>query len=265
MFTAHTGTEYEPKNTTKIFGFSPRRVLSLGAGNSTINFEVNTKTHEQAMAKAATNDIEGIAELHSLNYLKYRQSYLERVYLLPVGLTTKTFPLRQHKLLPELASDIADHLRNDDLETEALICGFQDGKEPRIYQTNSFGDKCRIADSFAAIGSGADQFETLFMASNYDATWPLTEALLLIYSAKKRAESAAGVGKETDLFFVCRESPNLPPGTKLIQTRGNPTYDLVSLPAMEALKEQYGIFEKDYEAQRHKNVATLLADNRIFP
>jgi hypothetical protein len=54
---------------------------------------------------------------------------------------------------------------------------------------------------------GARQFETLFMYRGYSPFWDWLQALLLMYTAKKRAESSPGVGKYTDFYYFKGNEP----------------------------------------------------------
>ena len=83
-----------------------------------------------------------------------------------------------------------------------LLVGGKKGTYVKIYVAE--GDKLstRTNVGFAAIGVGKSHAESQFMVAGY---WPgklLNEAILIAYSAKKRAESAPGVGKATDFISI---------------------------------------------------------------
>jgi hypothetical protein len=198
--------EYEPKLHTKIYGFQcdsakPTKAVLLGAGDSSVNFTLFTRTHRQVI-QSQIPDVEEIADLHAKEMSRYRLECAERLYLAPLGLDVRSFLSRQQKLVPELALDIAQRLRDHNLGVEDIIAGI-DQTGPHIY---SIDDNCVVnchdGSGFWAAGSGCRQFETLFMASGYDTTWPVPQTLLLLYSAKKRAEASPGVGHMTDLFII---------------------------------------------------------------
>jgi hypothetical protein len=82
---------------------------------------------------------------------------------------------------------------------------------------------CRDSIGFAAIGSGSRHAESQFMLQRHAWNSPITDTLLLAYIAKKRAETALGVGHETDMFMI----PHL----------GG--FDTLSTAAMEKLQAEY--------------------------
>lgn len=61
---------------------------------------------------------------------------------------------------------------------------------------------CHSTAGFAAIGIGKSHAESLLMFSGHSPMKPFTDTALLVYAAKKRAEVAPGVGKETDICFI---------------------------------------------------------------
>lgn len=269
MHTVAGNTEYEPANTTKIVGFSPARVIALGAGDSSIGYAIATQTHRQIIAgDVSSTDVGDIAKGYADNFWSHRQEYLARKHLWPIGLTTENFAQAQRALLPDIAREITDALRGEDLEAEALICGLDEGG-PHIYHVDCFGDR-RVLDreAFCAIGSGSAQFEAAFMAAGYDSTWAVSDALLLLYSAKKQAEAAVGVGEATDVFFIAQQAA--PAGTPMIQTRtsgpgaGDRTFNLLSREAMLALDEHYQGLERKLVREREKAAKKALADGKLF-
>jgi hypothetical protein len=55
---------------------------------------------------------------------------------------------------------------------------------------------------FACIGSGARHANSQFMAVGHHRQMSFTATLILTFVAKKRAEVAPGVGKQTDMFIA---------------------------------------------------------------
>ena len=94
---------------------------------------------------------------------------------------------------------------------------------------------------------------------------------MLIYSAKKKAEASAGVGKLNDLFFICPTRERLPLNTNLVGVRSEPgfpdepTFGLVSEAATVALEEHYQKLEQVFEQARREENAGISNDRRIFP
>jgi hypothetical protein len=55
---------------------------------------------------------------------------------------------------------------------------------------------------FTDIGIGQSHAESQLMLAQFDKQWEIAETLFLIFSAKVRAEAAAGVGDKTDITII---------------------------------------------------------------
>jgi hypothetical protein len=55
---------------------------------------------------------------------------------------------------------------------------------------------------FAAIGIGQSHAESQLMLAGFDKQWSAADTIFLVYSAKTRAEAAAGVGSATDVAII---------------------------------------------------------------
>ncbi len=67
---------------------------------------------------------------------------------------------------------------------------------------------CYDSVGFAAIGYGRRHAESQFMFARYTSAARPTDAILLTYVAKKRAEVAPGVGMATDMFIIASLGTN---------------------------------------------------------
>ncbi|HMD53817.1 MAG TPA: hypothetical protein VKJ65_04625, partial [Phycisphaerae bacterium] len=90
-------------------------------------------------------------------------------------------------------------------ETATIIAGVDTSTgwlEPHIYciRRNSF--ECCDAVGYATIGSGARHVDAQFMQANFTRHFSLPKVIFLSYLAKRRAEKAPGVGKQTDMFLL---------------------------------------------------------------
>jgi hypothetical protein len=76
-------------------------------------------------------------------------------------------------LVPGLASDLAKSLLREEVGVDVIVTGVDPNGDPRILTVPDFEDSgrevcclvCHDRSGFLAVGSGADQFETLFMSS----------------------------------------------------------------------------------------------------
>ena len=112
---------------------------------------------------------------------------------------------------------------------------------------------------FAAIGIGAWHARSKLMQSGYTGTFGYAAALALMYSAKRTAELAPGVGKTTDIALIFRNKiERLSPETFQNLTSLYEEYE----PKAENLGLEYigklhsAIFKID-EQKAHENVERL--------
>src|ERR1039457_666010 len=132
-----------------------------------------------------------------------------------MGLTMNSFVTAIQNGLP---SDLVTRLRAELNEvklpdpTEAIIAGIDtDGPQPdpkperrytHLYELVNAEAANLSMTGFAAIGIGRTHANSQFMFAGYDRAWSLPKALLVTYSAKRRAEVSPGVGRATDMFLV---------------------------------------------------------------
>jgi hypothetical protein len=200
MLTVRDETEYESE-TTKIYLFG--RIACLSAGDADVSLEIARATHLRVDATGASEAGE-VANLFARSHARLRRRRLEQTWLAPLGLSLTTFVSRQHELDADLVSKLANRMLDEegDLGTQSILVGV-DSTGPHIYQVIDPGtSRCRDKPGFFAIGMGATHFETVFMSECYGPQWPLEHTLLLMYSAKRQAEMAPGVGRATDMFIM---------------------------------------------------------------
>jgi hypothetical protein len=126
----------------------------------------------------------------------------ERHVLAPLGLTLDGL-LTDPRLSDTTAAELREDLKAWRLEDESIIAGFDANGTARLFQVSDPGwATCEDAPGYVAIGSGANHAMAQFMHHQYTREWSTPRALLMVYSAKKRAEVDAYVGKETDLFVI---------------------------------------------------------------
>jgi hypothetical protein len=87
------------------------------------------------------------------------------------------------------------------------------------------------------------------MAAGYMPAWPVPDALMLMYSAKKKAEVSPGVGRSTDLVV------DIGRGAGLIAT---------SPEGIVALESYYQELQKAIEAKKNEVVWRLINDGKVF-
>jgi 20S proteasome alpha/beta subunit len=189
--------EFEP-NQSKVFRFT-NSILALTAGDSQLQTEVCNLTLRRIDAAAVVEDV---VRFYGEEIAGYKLRQAERTVLAPFGINMQEFLDRQKDWSPEFRDDITLRIRSVKAGVATIITGV-DRFGPHIYIVDGFGNVvCNDAVGFAAIGDGKWHAESQFMFARYVPRMPIHEALLLTYSAKKRAEVAPGVGKDTDVFIV---------------------------------------------------------------
>lgn len=98
---------------------------------------------------------------------------------------------------------LRDRLDEAELDATMIIAGL-DVDVGHIYLIDDPGDYiCCDSEAFAAIGLGRQHAQSVFTEAMYTDITPWTEAVVLVYLAKKRAEAAPGVGRpDTDIYWI---------------------------------------------------------------
>ncbi len=147
--------------------------------------------------------------------------------LSPLGLTLETFTVRQAAMAPALVESLARDLVNFAVpEVHVIVSGIDDRAgypRPHIICIHNGHQSVHNSVGFAAVGSGSRHAETLFMLQRYTPKVDLPEALLTVYSAKRDAEIAPGVGSETDIYFI---GPQLGVNTALLDEHSEKLYEI---------------------------------------
>ncbi len=205
-------TEFEPEQ-PKITALAPR-IVCLFAGHRDFHQMIVSATKRSADADGVKAVAEA-AELYASHYVALRRRRAEQKYLVPLGLTTETYLSRQRELAPELVASLTGRMLDETLGVEAIIAG-TDGDGAHIFTVGvEVGEVCSVVchDSrgYMAIGAGHRHFEAQFMSRGYTAGWGSLSALMLMYSAKRRAEASPGVGSGTDAMYVSDALHPFPP------------------------------------------------------
>lgn len=194
--------EYEPAQ-VKICFLTPRLIILI-AGSYPIHSEAILCT-KRAVQESPQIDPGVIAELYASYLRDIKARFARQVYLSPLGLTQETFMAHQKEMLPEVVTKITSQLQNYQSEdTEALIVGGDD-QSTYLYVVDQQSHVTLHNDvGFAAIGVGAWHAKSEIMRAGYTNTMAYAAALAMSYMAKKTAEVAPGVGRETDLYLITR-------------------------------------------------------------
>lgn len=206
-------TTFQPQ-TAKKYGFEPiaNNVMGLIAGNISPQVAIFDATYRRLLGAPSTKT-RNIAEMYAQEFAAFQRRIAQEEVLDPFGLTHSEFVERQRRMDPEFIRRIAGDLSNISVGIETIIAGVDD-EGAHLYVVR---DRASVLGSglagtahiesavgFAAIGMGAEHAYSQFSLANYARRWPLSRALFLLYSAKRRAEIAPGVGDASDWYFITR-------------------------------------------------------------
>jgi 20S proteasome alpha/beta subunit len=248
--------EYEDHFSSKVYKLGPATAVCLGSGETNALYTLVGLAQQQLQQKypgevrASAISIYEVAGIYARQFSSLRRTRAEQVHLAPLGLDIASFT----QSAPELAKDLAEKLQREELGVQLIIAGM-DTAGPHIYgvgRRDDYGrelpyEDCHDANGFFAVGSGDWQFRSMFMSHSYNSEWGFWEALFLLYSAKKKAEAAAGVGRVTDIVLVDESSMR----------------DLDD-SVMEAVDEYYRAFETAAKKKRNSIVGKMKSDKRIL-
>jgi 20S proteasome alpha/beta subunit len=195
--------EYEPPQ-FKI-AFLRRRIVLLVSGDITVHSEALTYT-QRALIANPEDDIEKVAELYATQIRNIKAQRAANAYLSPLNLGMDSFVTKQKDMLRQVVYDITNQLQGYRLDVEALVIGCNDDLSAHIFHIDGEGVKTWQHDiNFAAIGIGAYHAKSQFMFARYPKIINFYRALPILYTAKRRAEVAPGVGKDSDWIIVTRD------------------------------------------------------------
>jgi hypothetical protein len=197
--------EFQPPR-SKIFRLTPS-IITMASGDSSLNMEITHSVWRdvyERIEKDPTNwwKLSDVAHLYRYYYDTERVREAESSILVPLGLTAESFISRQDEMSEEFlrttSNKLLSHTVND---LQVIICGL-DSEGPHIYVFDNGEISCRDGVGFAAIGAGEWHASSQLMFAGHTQFSSLATTLLLVYTAKKRAEVAPGVGETTDMFAV---------------------------------------------------------------
>lgn len=136
-------------------------------------------------------------------YVAQRLQTVQQRFLEPRGWTIKDFYDKYMRTLPSDVVVTLDHqIANYNYGLSILVAG-ADPDEAHIYGIRHPGETdCYDSLGYHAIGIGAMHAISSFIANGYLSTADVKYAVYYTYEAKKNAENAPGVGKDTDMAII---------------------------------------------------------------
>lgn len=197
--------EFEPPQ-SKVLPLTTS-ITMMYAGNSSLQASLlqSVSSDVQARIEAAPTNwwkVADVAGLYRRHYLDAANEMAESQILAPLGLSHSTFVSRQRDLAPEIAIRITNELLSFQAPQVAAIFSGVDETGPHIYVCRGASVQCSDIVGFAAIGMGEYHAASELMVEKHTRMTPLPETLLTVYAAKRRAETAPGVGSESNMFII---------------------------------------------------------------
>jgi len=198
MLTSGTGDiEFEP-SIAKLHKLQDNVCIMI-AGDITLQTDILYRVPETLPTVPGISwSVKEVAEAYYRAFQESRMKICERAILHPLGLDSAADLYLKGDLGTRLASDMLNYKVP---HIEAIIAGY-DTSGPHIYQVSNNGVTCQDWVGFASIGAGCGHANSQFMFAGHNRNCAIPETLMLVYSAKKRAEVAPGVGSATDMFFI---------------------------------------------------------------
>ena len=98
---------------------------------------------------------------------------------------------------------ILGRLDDFEFELDIILAGIDRNLQPHIYLISEPGDAMSFDEvGFCCKGSGETHTDPVFAFYGYSPSLPTEQVLYIAYEAKKRAEMAGSVGKQTDAWVV---------------------------------------------------------------
>lgn len=192
--------EFEPPQ-AKMFQFGTT-IVGLAAGDASDQITICNRTYA-ALTHGKEHFVADVAAEYSRQLSIYRREQAEIAVLKPFDLTYKSFLSKQQRMDTDFLASLQHRLSNFEIECETIIAGTEGTSAGRIFVISGDGQiACNDSVAFAAIGFGGEHAESQFMFSRYTRQWAAADALYLAYAAKKRAEAAPSVGRDTYMYVI---------------------------------------------------------------
>ena len=197
--------QFEPQQ-SKILQFT-NSIFTMVAGDSSFQYEIIQKVKTDVVDRVLKEpdnwwDILDVVDLYIKYYSEERIKKSEIDVLSPLGLNRDSFISRQNEMDSSFIRHITTELVNYELPRICTIFAGIDQRGAHIYVAENEHIQCLDNVGFAAIGAGFWHASSQMMFAGHTKNKSFAETLLLVYSAKKRAEVAPGVGECTDMFVV---------------------------------------------------------------
>lgn len=152
---------------------------------------------------AGPSTVEQVAGVAAMMYAQHRQQQLDTDLFIPRGITMQQYYGSMQQMLPQLVGSIDQYMVGFNYGADFLLAGVDDGGAHLFFLSNPGGSASDLEMvGFHAIGSGSLHSLQSLIGFGQTPHRTLHETVFAVYSSKRRAEVAPGVGKETDLLII---------------------------------------------------------------
>ena len=157
----------------------------------------------EAAAEDLPEHVVAIAAMLGQRYGATRLARAEQFVLMPHGLDLASFHGMHRGLSEQIVMLLENQLSQYDLEVELLLAGVDDSGA-HIYTSGNPGGGNTNHDpiGWAAIGIGAPHVLSTMAGYVHSAKADYKRTLFRVYAAKRGAEVAPGVGRETEMAVI---------------------------------------------------------------
>jgi 20S proteasome alpha/beta subunit len=157
----------------------------------------------EAVGDNLPEDIAGIANDLARRYAATRAWRAEQMVLSTHGLTIESFHAMHRSLNEQVVMLLENGLQQYDLGVELLLAGADEsGAHIHTSRNPGGGNLNHDPIGWAAIGIGAPHVVASMAGPAHSADAAYEQTLFRVYSAKRRAEVAPGVGGETEMAVI---------------------------------------------------------------
>lgn len=187
---------------SKLFSLTTTCIV-MNSGDALKPIEILPKAEININQHKETPPVETIVSIVKRCYQADRISRAEELFLKPRTIDSKTFYSQGTNIFPrDMFGFIDDQFTKFQYGLDLLIAGI-DQTGAHIYTINNPGiSSCYDTLGFNAIGVGQLHAVQTFTAQKYRVDCSLTDAMNAVYAAKRAAETAPGVGHQTDMMVI---------------------------------------------------------------
>lgn len=196
--------QYEPRNSGKIDEIADG-IFVLSAGSALEIIDLLNETQKELVQIHNPSVEEAVDEVLKA-YRNLRKKRIEDLYLSPRGLNLESYYAKMKDFPDWLVTEIDRKFVTYDFDLTMLIIGKSDNNLYRIFEIEDPGSSVSLDSiGFATIGIGETHATARFTYNRYDFGFALKEGLRISYLAKKDAEMAPFVGRETIIRILTQK------------------------------------------------------------